>query len=130
MSGFSALVKYLDSWQAVCVTTNKGPWVKLLTEPHFNRDTVDFASRERNESNPGIKTLLPFLKSITEESDLENFQDLIVALDACYWLHNFNKFIAIRRRSKVRSSRFYAVISCFSEDFMYCVVYMYIFISE
>ena len=93
VSGFSALVKYLDSWQAVCVTTNKGPWVKLLTEPHFNRDTVEFASRERNESNPGIKTLLPFLKSITEESDLENFQDLIVALDACYWLHK-----AISRR--------------------------------
>ena len=71
----------------MCVTTHKGSWVKLLTEPHFNRDTVEFASRERNESNPGIKTLLPFLKTITEESDLENFQDLIVALDACYWLH-------------------------------------------
>ena len=81
VSGFSTLVKYLDSWQAVCVRTHKGSWVKLLTEPHFNRDTVEFASRERNESNPGIKTLLPFLKSITEESDLENFQDLIVALD-------------------------------------------------
>ena len=36
------------------------------------------------ESNPGIKTLLPFLKNITEESDLENFQDLIVALDVSY----------------------------------------------
>ena len=34
-----------------------------------------------------MKTLLPFLKNITEESDLENFQDFIVALDACYWLH-------------------------------------------
>ena len=40
-------------------------------------------SRERNESKPGIKTRLPFLKNITEESDLENFQDLVVALDAC-----------------------------------------------
>ena len=57
---------------------------KTVTVPHFNRDTVEFASRKRNESNPGIKTLLPFLKNITEESDLENFQDLIVALDACY----------------------------------------------
>ena len=58
--------------------------------PHFNRNTVEFASREsfeRDESKPGIKTLLPFLKNITEESDLENFQDLILALDACYWLH-------------------------------------------
>ena len=43
-------------------------------------------AREMNQ-NPGIKTLVPFLKNITEESDLENFQDLIVALDACYWLH-------------------------------------------
>ena len=60
---------------------------KTVTVPHFNRDTVEFVSRKRNESNPGIKTLLPFLKNITEESDFENFQDLIVALDACYWLH-------------------------------------------
>ena len=60
---------------------------KTVSVPHFNRDTVEFASRKRNESNPGIKTLLPFPKNITEESDFENFQDLIVALDACYWLH-------------------------------------------
>ena len=60
---------------------------KTFTVPHFNRDMVEFASRKRSESNPGIKTLLPFPKIITEESDFENFQDLIVALDACYWLH-------------------------------------------
>ena len=60
---------------------------KTVTVPHFNRDAVEFASRKRNESNPGIKKLLPFPKNITEESDFENFQDLIVALDACYWLH-------------------------------------------
>ena len=35
---------------------------KTVTVPHFNRDTVEFASRGRDESNPGIKTLLPFLK--------------------------------------------------------------------
>ena len=57
---------------------------KTVTVPHFNGDTVEFTSLKRDESNPGIKTLLPFLKNITEESDLENFQDLIVALDACY----------------------------------------------
>ena len=45
---------------------------KTVTVPHYNRDTVEFASRERNESNPGIKTLLPFPKNITEESDFEN----------------------------------------------------------
>ena len=75
---------------------------KTVYVPHFNRDTVEFASRERDESKPRIKTLLPFLKNITEESDLENFQDLILALDACYWLH---KVISIslwrfERRSK------------------------------
>ena len=44
-----------------------------------------YTSRERNESKPWIKTRLPFsLKHITEESDLENFQDLVVALDS--WL--------------------------------------------
>ena len=59
---------------------------KTVTVPHFNRDMVEFASRKRDESNPGIKKLMPFLKNITEESDLENFQDLIVALDGCYWL--------------------------------------------
>ena len=46
---------------------------KTVTAPHFNGDTVEFASRKRNESNPGIKTLLPFPKNITEERDFENF---------------------------------------------------------
>ena len=76
---------------------------KTVYVPHFNCDMVKVASRERGESKLGIKTLLPFVQNITEESDLENFQNLILALDACYWLHKgtFNKFIAIRRRSKV-----------------------------
>ena len=65
---------------------------QTVNVPHFNRDAVEYASRERDEPKHGIKTLLPFLKNITEESDLENFQDLIVALDVCYWLH---KAIAI-----------------------------------
>ena len=47
---------------------------KTVYVPHFNHDTVEFASRERDKSNPGIKTKLPFLKNITEESDLENFK--------------------------------------------------------
>ena len=34
-----------------------------------------------------MTTLPPFLKNITEESYFENFQDVIVALDVCYWLH-------------------------------------------
>ena len=63
---------------------------KTVRVPHFNSDTVEYPSRERDESKPGIKTLLPFLKkkkNITEESELEDFEDLIVALDACYSLH-------------------------------------------
>ena len=58
---------------------------KTVYVPHFNRDTFEFASREREKSK--IKILLPFLTNITEGSDLENFQDHILALDACYWLH-------------------------------------------
>ena len=77
--------------QAVGVTTLEGSWVKLIV------CQVEFASRERDESKPGIKTppgggdshmkqtgmlvvslrgvtLLPFLKNITEESDLETFK--------------------------------------------------------
>ena len=42
---------------------------KTVTVPHFNRDTVEFAPRKRDES--GIKTLLPFPKNIAEESDFE-----------------------------------------------------------
>ena len=65
--------------QAVCVTTHKSSWVKLLL------CLISIVTRSSShESKAGIKTLLPFLKNITEKSDLENFQDLIVALDACY----------------------------------------------
>ena len=60
---------------------------KTVYVPHFNRDTVELASRERDESKLAIKTLLPFLKNITKESDLENFQDLVLTLGAWYWLH-------------------------------------------
>ena len=62
---------------------------KTVYVPHFNRDTVEFASRERDELNPGIKTLLPFLKkknnNNTADRDLENFHTGLI--DACYWLH-------------------------------------------
>ena len=85
---------------------------KTITVPHFNRDTVEFASRKRNESNPGIKTLLPFPKNITKESDFENFQDLIVALDNSQG--NVKKFIAIRRRTCDLFDFERRLISCFS----------------
>ena len=72
---------------------------QTVNVPHFI--FVEYASRERDEPKDGIKTLLPFLKNITEESDLENFQYLIVALDVCYWLH---KTISIRL-SRFRDDR-------------------------
>ena len=41
---------------------------------HFNRVTVKYASREIDESKPGIKTRLSFLTNITEESDWRFFK--------------------------------------------------------
>ena len=39
---------------------------KTVTVAHFNRDTVEFASRiKRDESNPGIKT--PYTASFSEK---------------------------------------------------------------
>ena len=59
------------------VGVRQGSWVKLLMSSFF---TIEYTSRERDESKPWIKTRLPyFLKHITEERDLENFQDLVVA---------------------------------------------------
>ena len=77
---------------------------KTVYVPHFNRNSVEFASRER-EIKTRDQNTASFLKNITEESDVESFQDLIQALDACYWLHkviSIGLSIAIRRRSKVR----------------------------
>ena len=39
------------------------------------------------DQNPRSNHCFLFLKNITEESDFENFQDLVVAVDACCWLH-------------------------------------------
>ena len=47
---------------------------KIVHVPHFNRDAVENASRERDVPKSGIKIFEYFLKDITEESDLENFQ--------------------------------------------------------
>ena len=54
----------------------------LPTEKFLSRTT-----QEQWSSFMGIKTLLPFLKNITEESNLDHFQDLIAAVDASCWLH-------------------------------------------
>ena len=61
---------------------------KTVYVPHFNRDTVEFASRERDESNPGIKTPPPFMsEKHYGREQFGEFSDLIVTLDACDWLH-------------------------------------------
>ena len=63
---------------------------KNVNVPHFNRDTVEYTSRER-ELTVGVKWeskhCFPFLKNVTGESDLDNFQDLVAAVDASCWLH-------------------------------------------
>ena len=84
---------------------------KTVNVAHFNRVMVKYASRETDESKPGIKTRLSFLTNISEI-----FQGLLMAFDACYWLHKAIsiKFIAILQPT----------ISCFR------CVNMYIFISE
>ena len=75
----------LGSAQAVCVMTHKGLWVKLLLCPiSIVTRSSSHGVREMNQTQGSKHVLLPFLKNITEESDLDNFQDLIVALDACY----------------------------------------------
>ena len=54
---------------------------KIVAVLHFNRDTVEFASRREMNRTQGSKhcfLFYPFLKNITEESDLEDFQDLIM----------------------------------------------------
>ena len=119
--------------QAVCVTTHKGSWVKLfMCLISIVTRSSSHLVREMNQ-NPGSKTLLPFLKNITEESDLENFQDLILALDACYWLHKVISISLSRFERRSKPVRFLAVISCFSEDFMYCLVlclYVYFYLRR
>ena len=49
---------------------------KTVAVPHFNHDTVEFASRERDK---GSKHRFLFWKTLRKRA--------IVALDACYWLH-------------------------------------------
>ena len=68
---------------------------KTVYVPHFNRDAVEFASRERDESYPGIKTLLPFLKKTKTKKIQQTgiWRIFILALDACFWLHKVNSIV-------------------------------------
>ena len=89
---------------------------KSVTVPHFSRDTVEFASRKRDKSNPGIKTLLPFLKKHYGRERFGEFSRSQSGL-GCLLLasqDNFNKFIAIQRRSCDLADFERRLISCFS----------------
>ena len=75
---------------------------KTVYVPHFNRDTVEFASRERDKSKSRIKTLLPSSEKRYGGERFGEFSGTHTGL-RCLLLAsqgNFNKFIAIRRRSK------------------------------
>ena len=68
---------------------------------------------------------------------MENFQDLIVALDACYWPQKAISISLSRFGDDRRCdlADFKPVISWFSEDFMYCLalslcVYFYLRVKE
>ena len=75
----------LGSVQAMCVTTHKDSWGKLLLCLISIVTRLSSHHVRQMDQTQGSKHVLPpFLKVITEESDLENFQDLIVALDAYY----------------------------------------------
>ena len=108
--------------QAVCVTTHKGSWAKLFmclisivtrSSSHLVRE-IKIKIRDQNtasfsEKHYGGERFGEFSGSHT------GLRCLLLASQG-----NFNKFIAIRRQSK--PVRFYAAISCFSEDFMYCLM--------
>ena len=68
-------------------------------------------------------------QNIWEESDLKNFQDLMLALDACYWLHNTISLSLSRFEDDPKGEML--TDSCFSEDLMYSLVlclYVYFYL--
>ena len=75
---------------------------KTVYVPHFNRDTVEFASRERDESKPGIKNTPSSSEKHYGGERFGEFSGSHIGLRCLLLVSqgNFNKFIAIRRRSK------------------------------
>ena len=68
-------------------------------------------------------------QNIWEESDLKNFQDLMLALDACYWLHKTISLKVYRDSKTIEGEML--TDSCFSEDLMYSLVlclYVYFYL--
>ena len=75
---------------------------KTVYVPHFNRDTVEFASRERYGSKPEIKILLPFSEKHYGGERFGEFSRSHTALRCL--------LLAL------------AAISYFPKDFKYCLV--------
>ena len=118
------------AWQAVCGTTHKGSWVKLL----LCFISIQWHGRvrisERDKSNPGIKTPLPFLSFSEKHYGRERLGGFSRSHNACYWLHKAIS-MSLSWFGDDRRSILSILRSFFSEDFMYCFVHMYIiFISE
>ena len=73
--------------QALCVTTHKCSWVKLfMCLISIGTRSSSHLVREMHQ-NPGLKYCFLFWKTLRRRAICRNFQDLILALDACYWLH-------------------------------------------
>ena len=75
---------------------------KTITVPHFNRDTVEFASRKRDESNSRDQNTDAFSEKHYRRERFGEFSRSHSGL-RCLLLasqDNFNKFIAIRRIPK------------------------------
>ena len=71
------------------ITTHKECWVKMwnrsFASVHDRLHTSERKTYSRTEM--GIKTLLSFLKIITEDSNLANLNGLVPAVDASCWIH-------------------------------------------
>ena len=105
---------------------HKGSWVKLLlclisivtrSSSHLVRE-MNQTQGSSSEKHYGRERFGEFSRS---HSGLRCL--LLASQD------NFNKFIAIRRRSCDLADFERRLLSCFSSDFLYCLVHMYIFIS-
>ena len=100
--------------------------------PHFNRDTIEYASREKDESKPGIKTLRPEKhygwERCGEFSRSHSSLRCLLFASMC----NFNKFIAAIRTIEGAIFSDLRRQCPASQKILYTVwrwLYIYIFIS-
>ena len=105
------------------------------------RDTLEYASRERDQQKPAIKTVLRFLINITEENMKRAIWRIfkISQWPQMLAIGLIRQFQYVYRDSDTIEGSILAdlkpAISCFSEDFMYCLalslcVYFYLRVKE